>query len=108
MSEEMLQLIFYVPHSHLEVVKDALFNAGAGRIGNYDRCSWQTAGKGQFRALDGSNPSIGKIGKTEKIVEYKVEMVMHKKDLKKVLQHLKESHPYEEPAYFVTEFYNPN
>lgn len=103
----MLQLTFYVPYSHLEKVKDALFVAGAGKIGNYDRCSWQTTGKGQFRPLDESNPSIGKIGTTEKIIEYKVEMVVQKKDLKNIIHKLKESHPYEEPAYFVTEFYNP-
>lgn len=108
MNKSMLQLTFYVPCNYLEKVKDALFDAGAGRIGNYDRCSWQTLGKGQYRPLDGSNPTIGKKGITEKIIEYKVEMVLDKKDLKNVIKQLKESHPYEEPAYFVTELYNPD
>lgn len=107
MDKDILQLTFYVPGDHLEKVKDALFDAGAGVIGNYDRCSWQTPGKGQFRPLDGSSPSIGKVGIIEKIIEYKVEMVVLRRVISSVIKQLKDVHPYEEPAYFITKFVNP-
>ena len=55
----MHKIIVYVPESHLEIVKNALFDAGAGRFKNYDRCCWQIKGQGQFRALPGSKPFIG-------------------------------------------------
>lgn len=103
MKNSICQLTFYVPHTHLEQVKSALFQVGAGRIGNYDSCSWQTAGLGQFRPLDGSSPSIGRLGNIEKVVEYKVEMVLDKSILNDVVQQLRRSHPYEEPAYFITD-----
>ena len=57
----MLKLIFYVPVESAETVKAALFNTGAGKIGNYDQCSFETLGMGQFRALPGANPSIGSL-----------------------------------------------
>ena len=71
----MLSIQFYVPESHLEPVKNALFAAGAGKIGNYDCCAWQTKGEGQFRALEGSQPFLGQKGQIEKVSEWKVEMV---------------------------------
>ncbi len=95
----MYQLVFYVPTSHLEQVKDDLFTAGAGKFNNYDRCSFETKGIGQFRPLDGANPFIGNKNSIEKVEEYKVEMVVADDALEKVINTLKSSHPYEEPAY---------
>jgi len=95
----MYKLCFYVPDSHLERVKEALFKSGAGRIGNYDCCAWQVKGQGQFRALEGSNPFIGRINEVETVSEYKVEMVFEDRLREQVIRALKESHPYEEPAY---------
>lgn len=95
----MYQLVFYVPDTHLEQVKSAVFAAGAGRYEDYDCCCWQTLGTGQFRPLDGSNPFIGEHGKIEKIDEYKVETICKKEVLKDALKALIDSHPYEEPAY---------
>lgn len=90
----------YVPESHAEVVKDAMFEAGAGRIGNYDRCCFQIRGKGQFRALDGSNPFIGTPGGgTETVEEVKIEIICKDSCLKDVLSALKKAHPYETPAF---------
>lgn len=97
----MLSLVFYVPESHLSSVKNALFAAGAGKIGNYDCCAWQIKGDGQFRALKGSSPYLGKIGEIEHTVEWKVEMVFDNHLREKVLAALIASHPYETPAYFV-------
>lgn len=95
----MYKIAFFVPESHLEKVKTAVFNAGAGRIGNYDRCCWQVLGAGQFRPLPGSNPFIGQQAVEETVEEYRVEMVCDDNLIKKAIEALKESHPYEEPAY---------
>jgi hypothetical protein len=97
----MYKLCFYVPESHLESVKTALFAAGAGRIGNYDSCVWQVLGEGQFRALDGSQPFIGQQNVVEKVAEWKVEMVCEDVLIRDVIAALKMAHPYEEPAYDV-------
>lgn len=97
----MYKLCFFVPETHLETVKAAVFEAGAGRIGDYDQCCWQVKGEGQFRPLSGSQPFLGTQGVLENVAEYRVEMVMEKSCAKAVLAALKESHPYEEPAYDV-------
>lgn len=92
---------FYVPESHLESVKAAMFSAGAGRVGDYDSCAWQTAGQGQYRPLEGSNPYQGQTGKVESAPEYKVEMVCKPEKVRAAIEALKQSHPYEEVAYSV-------
>lgn len=97
----MLKLTFYVPVDHKEKVKNALFNIGAGKIGNYDMCCFETQGTGQFRALEGANPTIGKIGNLENVPEVRVEMVLDDHILSRALEALNESHPYETPAYDV-------
>jgi hypothetical protein len=95
----MYKLSFYVPASHLEQVKDALFEAGAGQYQGYDRCCWQTLGEGQFRPLPGSQPFLGETAKLEKTAEYKVEMICSALLIKTALHALIETHPYEQPAY---------
>ena len=95
----MYQLIFYVPATHLETVKEALFNVGAGKYKNYDKCCWQIEGKGQFRPLDSSNPFIGKLNELQEVDEFKVEMVVKDKLVKIAVKALLNAHPYEEPAY---------
>ncbi|WP_372739035.1 NGG1p interacting factor NIF3 [Neptunomonas sp.] len=97
----MYQLVFYVPESHREAVKTALFAQGAGRIGDYDSCCWQVQGQGQFRPMEGSQPFIGKRGQLEKIAEWKVEMVCEDHLIKAVVKTLKAVHPFEEVAYRV-------
>lgn len=97
----MYKITLYVPVTHVEHVKTALFAVGAGRIGNYDSCAWQVLGTGQFRALAGANPFLGQVGAVEPVAEYKVEMVCSADYLNAAIQALKSSHPYEEPAYDV-------
>jgi hypothetical protein len=97
----MYKLGFYVPPSHLESVKTALFAAGAGRIGNYDSCAWQTLGQGQYRPLNGSQPYHGQTGVVEAVEEYRVELVCADELIKQVVQALRTAHPYEEPAFDV-------
>jgi len=72
----MLKLCFYVPDSHLEAVKQAIFAAGGGRIGRYDSCCWQVQGLGQFRPLPGSQPHLGEQGSLEQVAEWRVELVL--------------------------------
>jgi len=95
----MFKLSFYVPESHLEAVKSALFGIGVGKIGHYDSCSWQTLGQGQFRPLGGSKPYLGQEGTVETVVEFKVEMVCEDALIKAAVETLLETHPYEEQAY---------
>ena len=99
----MYSLIFYVPESHLESVKMALFEKGAGRYDKYDCCAWQAKGEGQYRPLEGSKPFLGQEGNIEKVDEYKVEMICKDSDILNVLEELIKVHPYEEPAYIVSE-----
>ena len=97
----MHKLCFYVPETHVEDVKKAIFAAGAGRVGDYDSCSWQVLGQGQFRPLQGSLPFIGEQDQLHYVAEYKVEMVCDAALIQAVVQALLSAHPYEEPAYDV-------
>ena len=97
----MYKLCVFVPESHLTPVKTALFKAGAGKIGNYDQCCWQTLGQGQFRALENSQPFIGKQGQLEVVDEYKLELVVEDALIKSIIKEMKQAHPYEQPAYDV-------
>ena len=93
------KLCFYVPETHVEEVKQAVFEAGAGRIGDYDCCAWQVAGEGQFRPLAGSNPFVGQQGEIERVREFRVEMICPEAHLDDAIAALRAAHPYEEPAY---------
>ena len=95
----MYQITFYVPQSHVEIVKTAMFGQGAGRIGDYSCCAWQTQGEGQFFPEEGSQPYAGQLDKISHEKEYKVEMVCEDAVIVAVLEALMEAHPYEEPAY---------
>ena len=99
----MFVLVFYVPETHLEKVKEALFNAGAGKIGKYNKCCWQVMGEGQFMPEEGSAPYIGTKGSIEKVGEYRVEMVCKNEDADKIKKALLAAHPYEMPAYHFLE-----
>lgn len=97
----MVKFSFYVPATHVETVKEAVFATGAGRQGDYDCCAWQTLGQGQFRPLEGSSPFLGQCGTIEQVDEYLVEMVCDDKLVSSAIEALKQAHPYEEPAYGV-------
>ena len=97
----MYKICVYVPEKSVETVKQALFDSGAGRIGNYDSCCWQTAGSGQFRPLLDSNPAIGSLDQLETVAEIKIELVCEDKCVAAAIQSIRDSHPYEEPAFDV-------
>lgn len=99
----MFKICVYVPENSVEKVKQALFDSGAGRIGNYDSCCWQTAGIGQFRPLKGSNPAIGSLNEVEHVSEVKIELVCADDLVKAAIQAMRLAHPYEEPAFDVWE-----
>ncbi len=83
-----------------------MFDAGAGQLGNYNNCAWQTAGKGQFKPLAGSDPFLGTSGNLEFVDEFKVEMMCDEACLEAAIKALKSSHPYEVPAYSVIKLEN--
>jgi len=97
----MRKLVVFVPREALDDVRDAVFEAGAGRIGNYERCSWYTQGTGTFLAGEGSSPALGEIGREQRIAELRLETVFPAERQEEVLAALREAHPYEEPAFDV-------
>jgi structural toxin protein (hemagglutinin/hemolysin) RtxA len=101
----MYQIVVYVPESHLEQIKTALFEAGAGKVGDYDHCAWQTLGQGQFRPLRGSDPYLGKVDELERVNEFRVELVCDQAVLKRAVTAMIGAHPYEQPAYAVWPLY---
>jgi len=98
----MLKLTIYIPDSHLEAVKAALFAAGAGAYEGYDCCCWQVLGTGQFRPLAGSKPFIGETDCVEKLPEWRVEMTCPETTVSAVKQAIRTAHPYQVPAYDFT------
>jgi hypothetical protein len=97
----MYKICVYVPENSVEKVKQALFDAGAGRLGNYDSCCWQSTGIGQFRPLQNSNPAIGTLNSVELVAEIKIELLCADDLIKQAVIAIRKSHPYEEPAYDV-------
>lgn len=97
----MYKLAFYVPVEDAEAVKEAVFVTGAGRIGNYEACCFQTPGTGQFRPLAGASPHIGQVGDLERVEELKVELVCEDDLIEEAVAALRAAHPYEEPAFDV-------
>jgi hypothetical protein len=95
------KLVVFVPPGSLEAVRDALFAAGAGRIGAYERCSWYAEGTGTFGPLPGAAPAIGEVGADERVTELRLETVFPAERRQEVVDALRRAHPYEEPAFDV-------
>jgi structural toxin protein (hemagglutinin/hemolysin) RtxA len=98
----MVKLSFYVPETHLESVKAAVFAAGAGQQGQYSQCAWQTLGQGQFCPSEQSKPFLGRPGQLTQVPEYRVEMLCPRSAVPAVAAALRKAHPYEEPAFDFT------
>ncbi|PLX89085.1 MAG: Nif3-like dinuclear metal center hexameric protein [Desulfuromonas sp.] len=96
---DLLKLVVYVPRGHEEKVLDSLFGAGAGQVGDYDRCSFRVAGTGSFRPGAGTDPFIGQPGTTETVEEVRLETILPKHLLRKAVSKMIQAHPYEEVAY---------
>jgi len=102
------KLTTYVPEKHIDSVRDAMFVAGAGAIGNYDHCSFNVNGIGTFNGNENSNPTIGEPGTTQYESEIKLTITFSKHLESKILQALFKKHPYEEVAYEITTLENRN
>lgn len=104
----LTKLVFFVPLSHSEHVKQAVFNAGAGEIGLYSECSFSTKGQGTYKPLGGSNPFEGEHDKRSEVEEERIEVLVSNHRLDKVVSALLEAHPYEEVAYDLISVENKN
>jgi hypothetical protein len=93
------KLVVFVPREALDPVREALFAAGAGRIGEYARCSWYTEGTGTFLAGAGTSPNVGQPGREERVAELRLETVYPEELEAEVVAALRQAHPYEEPAF---------
>jgi dinuclear metal center YbgI/SA1388 family protein len=103
LSEPLDKVVTFVPHADSERVLDALAAAGAGRIGNYERCGYLVDGTGTFRPLAGASPAIGQVGDVEHVAEARLEMVLPREARARVVAALRQAHPYEEPAFDIIE-----
>jgi hypothetical protein len=96
-----VKLVWFVPTEALDATREAVFAAGAGRIGAYERCSWYTVGTGTFVGGEGTSPTIGRAGREERVAELRVETVVPRARLDAAVSALKQAHPYEEVAFDV-------
>jgi hypothetical protein len=92
------KIVVYTPTSHGDILREAIGNAGAGKIGNYSYCTFSVKGTGRFKPESGANPTIGETGKLEMVEEERIETICEEDKLEVVLQAIKSVHPYEEPA----------
>ena len=95
----MVKLVWFVPEEALEATRDAVFGAGGGVIGDYERCSWYAKGTGTFLAREGAEPTIGGVGAEEHVEEYRVEILVPESSLEEAVDALRGAHPYEEVAF---------
>lgn len=96
---KLMELVTYVPEAQLEAVQQAIWSAGAGRIGTYDQCSFRVSGEGTFRPLDGSRPFVGNLGELHRETEVRLSSILTEADSRAVVSALLSAHPYETPAY---------
>lgn len=106
--QTLLKLTFFVPQEDVDQVLDSLYEAGAGKIGNYAECSFRTSGEGTFRPLAGADPYSGKVGELARAAEQRVELMFPAQLERKVMQALRQNHPYEEVAYYLQTLENEN
>jgi|SRR3989344_961677 len=99
METKNVKLVVFVPLSHADIVRQALGEVGAGKIGNYDFCSFSSRGTGRFRGNEKSNPAVGETNKYEIVEEERIEVVVPREILEKVIEKVKLVHPYEEVAF---------
>lgn len=101
------KLVTFVPVEHLEKVSSALFAAGAGRIGNYSSCSFQTRGTGTFLGDESTKPAVGEAGKLQRVDEIKIETIVPIANIETIVRALRQSHPYETPAFDLNQLAAP-
>lgn len=96
---KQVKIVVFVPKTHTDIVRQAMGDAGAGKIGKYSHCSFSSDGIGRFKPLDGAKPFIGEVGKAEEVVEERIEFVCDRSKAKEVIAAMRKVHPYEEVAF---------
>ena len=99
MKTKNIKLVVFVPFSYADVVRQIIGEAGAGKIGNYDFCSFSSRGTGRFRGNEKTNPAIGKRGKYKAVEEERIEVIVPREILNEVIKKVKAVHPYEEVGF---------
>ncbi len=99
MSSNNVKLVVFVPISHADTLRQALGEIGVGKIGNYDFCSFSSRGVGRYKGNENSHPAVGEKGVFESVEEERVEFLVPREILKKVIEKMKSVHPYEEVAF---------
>lgn len=94
-----IKIVVFVPKTHTDIVRKAMGDAGAGKIGNYSHCSFSVTGTGRFLPTEGAKPFIGKVGKPEEVKEERIEIICEKEKAKEVIDAMRKVHPYEEVAF---------
>ena len=107
-SEKIFKLAVYVPVQHLNPLQEALFQSGAGQIGQYSETSFSIFGKGSFKPLEGTKPFIGQTGQREQVQEVKLETIFLERNLAQIMRTIHQNHPYEEPVYDIYELVAPS
>ncbi len=95
---QQVKIVIFVPRSHAAAVRQAMGDAGAGRIGLYSHCSYTVDGVGRFRPLEGAQPAVGRVGTDEIVEEARIECICERSNARHVLAAIRRVHPYEEPA----------
>jgi hypothetical protein len=98
-NDQRYKLVWFVPEEALDASREAVFAAGAGRIGDYERCSWYTPGTGTFLGGEATDPTLGERGREERVPELRVETIVPGDRVEAVVAALLEAHPYEEVAF---------
>ena len=102
----LVKIVVTVPEKDADMLRKAIGDAGSGLIGNYSHCSFSSKGVGRFLPREGSNPTIGEVGKPEEVIEERIEVTCSEELLKKVVLAIKTVHPYEEPVIDVYQLLN--
>ena len=97
-NNEVVKLVVFVPETHASSIREVLGKNGAGKIGDYEYCTFSAKGIGRFLPLETAHPTIGEVGKLEEVLEERIETVCYKKDLERIIAQVKNAHPYEEVA----------
>ncbi len=98
---EIVKIVTFVPETHADIVREAIGNAGGGRIGNYTHCTFSVKGVGRFKPNEGAAPAIGAIGSLEAVQEERIEFICERLLARKVMEEIRRVHPYEEVPFDV-------
>lgn len=97
------KVVVTVPEAGADTLREAIGNAGGGKVGNYTHCSFSVKGTGRFLPIDGAHPTIGQVGRLEEVAEERIEITCDSENVEAIVAAIREVHPYEEPAIDIYE-----